>query len=230
MATPQPTSRRVPLILVADPDHDTRMLYREALRSKPFEIEDAADGREALIKAIESRPTLVITESRLPFIDGYTLCDLLRRDAATRDTGILMLTGDALPALQQRALAFGADSVLLKPCPPETLVREVERVERLARSRQSGQAVSQTSELPGRPGTRRPASRAKAHQRFETTTPRLTPPQLLCPSCERPLLYKRSYVGGVSDRHPEQWDYYDCSGSCGNFQYRQRTRKVRRTG
>jgi hypothetical protein len=32
----------------------------------------------------------------------------------------------------------------------------------------------------------------------------------------------------VSDRHPEQWDYYACSGPCGSFQYRQRTRSLRR--
>jgi CheY-like chemotaxis protein len=215
---------------VVDPDRDARLLYREALRSMPFEIVDAADGCEALIKAIEEPPSLVITESRLPFIDGHTLCDLLRRDVATRHTGILMLTGEAPPALQQRAVAFGADSVLLKPCPPETLVREVERIERLARSRQVGEPLGQLSELPGRPDARRPRSRAKAHQRFETTTPRLAPPQLCCPSCERTLVYKRSYVGGVNDRHPEQWDYYDCSGSCGSFQYRQRTRKVRHAG
>jgi two-component system response regulator ResD len=230
METLQPASRRVPLILVADPDHDTRQLYREALRSMPFEIEDAADGREALIKAIEGQPTLVITESRLPFIDGYTLCNLLRRDAATRDAGILMLTADALPAMLQRAVAFGADSVLLKPCPAETLVREVARVERLAKSRQVAEPSNQPSELPDRSGARRHPSRTKAHQRFETTSPPRTPPQLICPSCERPLVYKRSYVGGVSDRHPEQWDYYDCSGSCGSFQYRQRTRKVRPAG
>jgi len=196
----------------------------------PFTIEDAADGREALIKAIEGHPTLVITESRLPFIDGYTLCNLLRRDAATRDAGILMLTADALPAMLKRAVAFGADAVLLKPCSPEILVREVARIERIAKSRREAESSLVPTELPEQPVARRPTSRTKAHQRFETTTPPRTPPQLICPSCERPLVYKRSYVGGVSDRHPEQWDYYDCSGSCGSFQYRQRTRKVRRAG
>jgi hypothetical protein len=40
-------------------------------------------------------------------------------------------------------------------------------------------------------------------------------------------MYEHSHVGGVSQRHPEQWDYYRCS-ACGRFQYRQRTRKLRR--
>ena len=49
---------------------------------------------------------------------------------------------------------------------------------------------------------------------------------LTCPSCDQPFQYDHSYVGGVSDRHAEQWDYYICS-TCGMFQYRQRTRKIR---
>jgi predicted RNA-binding Zn-ribbon protein involved in translation (DUF1610 family) len=60
-----------------------------------------------------------------------------------------------------------------------------------------------------------------------TTQPPLKPPALTCPSCDRHLTYEESYVGGVSQRHAEQWDYYDCP-VCGRFQYRQRTRKLRR--
>src|SRR5256885_11982973 len=155
MGTLQPTPERAPLILVVDPDPEARRLCREALRSTPFEFEDAADGRDALIKAIEGRPTVVITDSALPFIDGCTLCGLLRRDVATRDSGILMLTADALPALTERAVALGADSVLLKPCPPEMLVREVQRIERLARSRRLHEPMNTSPELPARPGPRR---------------------------------------------------------------------------
>jgi hypothetical protein len=54
------------------------------------------------------------------------------------------------------------------------------------------------------------------------------PPPLVCPACDRALQYVRSHVGGVSERLPEQWDYYTCHGACGTFQYRQRTRRVRR--
>jgi hypothetical protein len=62
-----------------------------------------------------------------------------------------------------------------------------------------------------------------------TTTPPLRPPELKCLSCDVTLKYEHSFVGGVSDRHPEQWDYYKCD-QCGTFQYRQRTRKLRRVG
>jgi len=64
------------------------------------------------------------------------------------------------------------------------------------------------------------------HVRGQTATPALTPPRLHCPDCELPLDYRHSYVGGVNARNSEQWDYYDCE--CGEFQYRHRTRSLRR--
>jgi hypothetical protein len=70
-------------------------------------------------------------------------------------------------------------------------------------------------------------SRVRARERFTTTTPPLPPPELVCPSCDQKLAYECSHVGGVSDRHPEQWDAFRCT-SCGSFEYRQRTRKLRR--
>jgi hypothetical protein len=65
---------------------------------------------------------------------------------------------------------------------------------------------------------------------FAITTPAVSPPAVVCPSCDRPLRYNYSHFGGdiVSYRHPEQWHYYVCPASCGAFQYRQRTHKLRR--
>jgi hypothetical protein len=69
---------------------------------------------------------------------------------------------------------------------------------------------------------------SRAHIRHQTTEPPVAPPALVCPQCDQLLRYQRSHIGGVSARHVEQWDYYECSGGCGTFQYRQRTRKLRR--
>jgi len=63
--------------------------------------------------------------------------------------------------------------------------------------------------------------------REDTTTPPNSPPDLRCPLCDQTLQYRTSHVGGVSERHREQWDYFECPNGCGDFQYRQRTRKLR---
>jgi hypothetical protein len=69
---------------------------------------------------------------------------------------------------------------------------------------------------------------SRAHTRHDTTAPPMAPPTLVCPACDSQLRYLRSHVGGVSSRHSEQWDYFECLVGCGTFQYRQRTRKLRR--
>jgi CheY-like chemotaxis protein len=222
----------VPLVLLVDRDVDTRALYRHALTESGWQVDEADDGREGLAKAIVRHPSLVVTETRLSFIDGYTLCELLRRDHDTKDIGIVVLTADAYPSHVARARAVGADAVLLKPCLPEQLQAELRALiaygaqvcERSAAVRMRASAqLARSAELLARRATL-----VRTHERFETTTPPLTPPALRCPSCDRPLEYERSNIGGVSERHSEQWDYYSCAAGCGTFQYRHRTRKVRR--
>jgi DNA-binding response OmpR family regulator len=70
-----PTVRRhITRILVAEGDEDTRTLYRAALHPLNFDVVDAADGRQALVSALSHPPTLLISETNLLLIDGYSLC------------------------------------------------------------------------------------------------------------------------------------------------------------
>ena len=225
------------LALLVDRDADTRGMYAEYLRLAACEIDEAGDGREALAKAFSRHPDVIITETRLPGISGFDLCNLLRSDAATQTIPIVVVTGDAFPSHVTRAEQSGADVVLVKPCLPEKLLSEMRQVlQRSAKLREQGRAVrerlaeqlSRSDALLRRPhfGRRRPLSRK--HERHDTLSPPITPPALICPACDQPLVYQRSHVGGVSARHSEQWDYYACPAGCGTFQYRERTRKVRR--
>jgi CheY-like chemotaxis protein len=213
-------------ILVADADDDTRSVYRESLTSAGCDVVDAADGRDALVKALSHRPTLVITEIRLPIFDGFALCEVLRRDSATRTVPILVVTAEQRPAELDRARDAGADGVLSKPVSREALLNEIQRLLRRPAK------PSDDSGTPGRAAVRLPERRrkplAKAYQHFETKTPPAQPPDLVCPSCDGRLIYERSHVGGVNWSHPEQWDDYRCPASCGTFVYRQRTRQLRR--
>ena len=215
-------SRPVVRVLLADADADTRLLYRESLQPAGCDVVDAADGRDALVKALSVRPTLVITETRLPILDGYALCEILRRDSITRSVPILVVTTEARPTELDRARDAGADVVLTKPVPLDVLLKEIQRLLQPSPN-ESGKAARVSKE-------HRRTPLVKAHLRFETITPPATPPDLMCPSCDTKLTYNCSHVGGVSNRHPEQWDDYTCPASCGTFVYRHRTRKLRRAG
>jgi two-component system, chemotaxis family, chemotaxis protein CheY len=216
-----PNQRRTPRILVADPDSDTRLLYRDLLQSSGSDVVDAVDGRDAMVKALSVRPTLVITELRLPLFDGFALCDVLRRDSFTKRVPIVVVTTENRPAEVDRACAAGADVVLVKPVTSESLLQEIERL---------------LEQPPPRRGSPEPSTRSASRRtllknrfpRVSTTTPPRQPPDLWCSTCDRPLNYQRSFVGGVSQQQSEQWDEYTCASSCGFFEYRHRTRKVRR--
>jgi CheY-like chemotaxis protein len=232
-----PNPAPLPVVLLADQDRDTRALYREWLAQSGWDVDEAQDGREALAKAIGHRPALLITETRLPFIDGYVLCQLLRSDVLTCDVPILVVTGDAYPADVRRARAVGADAVLVKPCLPEEVVREAQLLRdrskelrhraETARAR-AGEQIERSARLVAVPAPRQRRMHVRAHERFVTTTPPADPPELRCPSCDAALKYERSHIGGVSFQQPEQWDYFVCVTLCGTFQYRHRTRKLRR--
>jgi len=68
-----------------------------------------------------------------------------------------------------------------------------------------------------------PAKRTRRSTQV-TTTPETPAPELLCPQCDRPLVYRETVISGV--KPIERWDYFACP-RCGGFVYRDRTRKLR---
>src|SRR5437867_7947044 len=117
-----------PLALLVDRDDDTRSMYSEYLKQAHCNTDEAADGRDALAKAIALRPDVIVTETWLPGIDGFELCEILRRDALTRSIPIIVVTADGYGSSAERARTAGADVVLIKPCLPERLLDEIRRV------------------------------------------------------------------------------------------------------
>jgi CheY-like chemotaxis protein len=229
----QPSPTPVPKVLVADPDGESLGLYAEILGAGEYEICHATDGREALVKVLEHRFALVITETQLPLIDGYALCELIRSDSLIRTMPIMMVTGDARQTAQRQAFIAGADVVLVKPWAGEELLSQAKRLILKDPVQPAGMAGSplEAATEPDAPadGSGKPRGiKSRAHKRYDTAEPPVPPPALRCPSCDRSLSYSFSHVGGVSAREPEQWDYFSCPAACGQFQYRQRTRKLQR--
>jgi CheY-like chemotaxis protein len=219
-----PVAARPVRVLVVDPDADTRARYHEMFHANGWDVFEAADGREALAKALARPPALVVTEVRLPFIDGYALCDILRRDRATTAVPILVVTAEARSLGVDGARRVGANAVLLKPTTPEQLLAETRRL--LSDHQDADRSVSPAALRTVESSRPR---QSKSFARFVTKTPPASPPELVCPLCDESLIYEHSYVGGVSAKNAEQWDLYVCPGSCGTFQYRHRTRKLGRT-
>lgn len=121
-------SLRSPLILVVEDDRETRQFYSDALARDGFVIDQAHNGHQAFEKALQSSPSLILTDIAVPGIDGIELCRRLRSDARTRAIPVLAITGYGDRHYPDRARVAGADHVLIKPCDAEMLVREARRL------------------------------------------------------------------------------------------------------
>ncbi len=87
----------------------------------------AADGREGVAVARESRPDLIFLDVNMPVMDGFKVCETLKADPATRGIKIIMLTALGAEADRARARRAGADGYFTKPFSPLELLRKVDQ-------------------------------------------------------------------------------------------------------
>ncbi|HXF56591.1 MAG TPA: response regulator [Actinomycetota bacterium] len=133
-------------ILVVDDDPDVARFVEVNLRSAGYDVDLASDGEEALRKAVEVVPDLVLLDVMMPRMDGFEVARRLRRDPRTSMCTIIMLTAKALASDKVVGLAAGADDYIIKPFDPVELLARVKGTLRRAREMR---ALSPLTGLPG---------------------------------------------------------------------------------
>jgi two-component system cell cycle response regulator DivK len=109
-------------VLLVEDDRDGRRLYAEWLTQAGFVVTQAHNGLQALERAVETVPDVVVTDLNIPGIDGFELTRRLKQDPRTRLVPVLAVTGYAAFAADPgRAQRAGCDAVLEKPCSPDEL-------------------------------------------------------------------------------------------------------------
>lgn len=126
MSDPQQTDP-APLVLVVDDVVHGREIAAEYLEFRGFRVATAADGLEALEKAFELLPDIILMDLSLPQLDGWEATRRLKGDDRTKTIPIIALTAHALASAHDKAMAAGCDSVVTKPCVPRDLEAEVRR-------------------------------------------------------------------------------------------------------
>src|SRR5262245_37278077 len=123
-----------PIVLLVEDDQDGRRMYADWLTHAGFRVDQAHNGLQALERAFDSRPHVVVTDLNIPGIDGFELTRRLRQDSRTSDIPVIAVTGYAAFASDPgRARRAGCDAVLPKPCSPvdiEAAIRELIRARR----------------------------------------------------------------------------------------------------
>ena len=123
-----PRAARAPLILLVDDFADNRQMYAEFLVYSGLRVAEAEDGREALEKAFQLRPSLIVMDLSLPGMDGWEATRRLKTDTRTRTIPVLALTGHALAGHSKGAMDAGCDVFITKPCLPERLLEEIRKM------------------------------------------------------------------------------------------------------
>jgi two-component system, OmpR family, alkaline phosphatase synthesis response regulator PhoP len=117
-----------PTVLSVDDEPDVTALVRFHLSRAGYEVRAAASGREALEAIRSQRPDLVLLDLMLPDIDGFGVCEILRRSAATAAIPILILSAWTTPDARLLGLELGALDYVRKPFSPKDLVERVNRL------------------------------------------------------------------------------------------------------
>ena len=133
-------------VLVVDDDPDVARFVEVNLRSAGYDVSVASNGEEALERAVELRPDLVLLDVMMPKLDGFEVAQRLRRDPRTSSSSIIMLTAKALSSDKVLGLSSGADDYIIKPFDPVELLARVKGTLRRAREMR---ALSPLTGLPG---------------------------------------------------------------------------------
>jgi len=115
-------------ILIVDDEEDILELVRYNLAREGYRIICVASGEEALIKARDESPDVILLDLMLPGLDGLDVCRRLRSNPATADTPIVMLTAKGEDADIVTGLELGADDYVTKPFSPRVLLARIKAV------------------------------------------------------------------------------------------------------
>lgn len=128
-------------ILIADDEPDILEIISYNLSREGYEVYTARDGNEAIERARQLHPDLIILDIMMPRKTGVEVCQFLRSQPMFQDTLIIFLTALSDEASQIRGLETGADDYVSKPISPKVLVSRVNALFRRVNTRETGKSI-----------------------------------------------------------------------------------------
>ena len=107
-------NRPLARILLVEDDLALASAYKVRMEAENFDVLHCPNGEEAMQKALEYNPDLILLDLMMPKISGFDVLDILRNTPATAHTKIIILTALSQPSDQARAKDLGADEFLVK--------------------------------------------------------------------------------------------------------------------
>ena len=120
-------------VIIVDDDHIFRMLLKEMLTAKGYEVVEAVNGKDGFEKIKSEKPALAIFDVSMPEMNGIELLNKVREDEEFFDLPVLMLTVRDSIEDQIKGFEYGADDYLAKPFDQEILLAKIKALERRIR-------------------------------------------------------------------------------------------------
>ncbi len=102
-------------ILIVEDNEDSRELVVKVLRNKGYEMVEAADGEEAVEKAVAEKPDLILLDISLPKLDGYEVAKRLKSLEEFQEIPIVAFTAHAMKGDREKAIIAGFEGYISKP-------------------------------------------------------------------------------------------------------------------
>jgi two-component system phosphate regulon response regulator PhoB len=134
-------------VLIAEDDRDVRMVLHLVLRLDGHKVIEASTPKDALHRAAELRPDLIVLDLTFPGSEGFSALREMREADSTRDAPIIVISGRARAEDQIWALEGGADVYLVKPFDPLELMETVRNIPRMTREEREGQREKELDRL-----------------------------------------------------------------------------------
>jgi DNA-binding response OmpR family regulator len=115
-------------ILIADDNEQIRESLASILEDEGYAMWTAKDGAEALRKAREIAPDILILDVMMPEMSGYEVCRIIKSDPDLKKTFVLMLSAKGQETEKERGKDVGADEYFVKPFSPSELVARIKNV------------------------------------------------------------------------------------------------------
>ncbi len=113
------------LILIVEDDPKSMKLTRDLLRVSEYKTIMATDGKQGIELARDKKPDLILMDIMMPEMDGYTACDAIKTDKATRGIPVVMLTAMGYELNKELAQKLGADGYITKPFNRQELLGKI---------------------------------------------------------------------------------------------------------
>src|ERR1700730_4751648 len=117
-----------PCVLFVEDYPNARAAYREYLHLCAFDVVEASNGVEMLLRVREELPDVILMDLSMPLMDGWEATRHLKADSQTAHIPVVVLSGQTLEGTAEGTKRFGCDAFVTKPCLPADLVKEIRKV------------------------------------------------------------------------------------------------------